>query len=233
MGFADMLIKLDIEYNTDEAIHFARETMRFIYDAAINESTKLAETRGVFPAYRGSTWHTERGVRVRNSTLTTIAPTGTLSILANCSSGIEPYYSKSIKKHILNSILEEEIEFAKSDSFITAHEISPEWHVKIQAAFQPYIDSAVSKTINFPNEATKEDIRYAYLLAYKLKCKGITIYRDGSRDKQVLYSKSDTITVAELITSTGLCPGCGAQTIEESGCQTCSEKCGWSACRTS
>ena len=223
MGFADMLIKLGIEYNTDEAIKIAREVMRFIHVNAIRTSTELAKTRGVFPAYRGSTWQTDHGVRVRNAALTTVAPTGTLSIIANCSSGIEPYYSKSIKKHILNTILEEEIEYAKSDSFITAHEIAPEWHVKIQSAFQPYIDSAVSKTINFPNEATKEDVRYAYLLAYKLKCKGITVFRDGSRSEQVLTDASNGKTNDK-------CPSCGADIIVAEGCKTCSNKCGWSAC---
>lgn len=226
MGFADALIKLDLDYNTDEAVRFARETMKFIYAVAIKKSELLAKQRGVFPAYRGSTWQTEQGVRVRNAALTTIAPTGTLSILANCSSGIEPYYSKSTKKHILNSILEEEIEFAKSDSFITAHEISPDWHVKIQAAFQPYIDSAVSKTINFSEEATREDIKHAYMLAYKLKCKGITVYRDGSRNIQVLTKGTGKkVSITE-------CPDCGAPVIFESGCMKCSnENCAWSACK--
>lgn len=228
MGFADMLIKLDIDYDTDEAIKCAREVMRFIHNEAIKESIELAKTRGVFPAYRGSTWQTERGIRVRNSALTTVAPTGTLSILANCSSGIEPYYSKSIKKHILNTILEEEIEYAKADSFMTAHEIAPEWHVKIQSAFQPYIDSAVSKTINFPNEATKDDIKYAYMLAYKLKCKGLTIYRDGSREKQVLIKEETPTGDDKLI----VCPDCGYDLIDESGCVKCSNpECGWGTCK--
>ena len=229
MGFADMLIKLDIEYDTDEAIKHAREVMRFIHTKAIKTSVELAKTRGVFPAYRGSIWQTDRGIRLRNSALTTIAPTGTLSILANCSSGIEPYYSKSIKKHILNTILEQEVEYAKADSFLTAHEIAPEWHVKIQSAFQPYIDSAVSKTINFPNEATKEDIKHVYLLAYKMKCKGITVYRDQSRVEQVL--ESDTGAEPEIPCST-TCPDCGSSLIKDSGCMKCTNpECAWAACK--
>jgi ribonucleoside-diphosphate reductase alpha chain len=221
MGYAGMLIKMGVQYDTEEAVTIGRDVMRFIKDTAHKKSQALAQQRGVFPAYRGSTWQTERGVRIRNASLTTIAPTGTLSILANCSSGIEPYYSKSVKKHILNSILEEEIEFAKSDSFISAHEISPEWHVRTQAAFQSHVDSAVSKTINFPSDATRDDIKRAYLMAHKLKCKGLTVYRDTSRREQVLNSpapKSD------------ICPGCGAPTIQQDGCQTCSKECGWSAC---
>lgn len=217
MGFADMLIKLDINYDTTEAVTTAKSVMKFIHDTAITASSELAETRGVFPAYRGSLWHTDHGVRVRNACLTTVAPTGTLSIIANCSSGIEPYYSKTIKKHILNTILEEEIECAKEDSFITAHDIGPEWHIKIQAAFQTYSDSAVSKTINFPNSATIDDIKHAYMLAYKLKCKGITAYRDGSRDVQVLNKD--------------VCPNCGEEVEMSNGCKSCSSKeCGWSAC---
>lgn len=223
MGFADMLIKLNIQYDTEAAVSMAREVMRFIRKTAYEKSQALAQQRGVFPAYRGSMWQTERGMRVRNASLTTIAPTGTLSILANCSSGIEPYYSKSTKKHILNSILEEEVEFAKSDSFITAHEISPEWHVKIQAAFQLYVDSAVSKTINFPADATRDDIKRAYFMAYKLKCKGLTVYRDSSRKEQVL-------NISKPENKLDICPKCGAPTIQQEGCQTCSKVCGWSAC---
>jgi ribonucleoside-diphosphate reductase alpha chain len=231
MGFADMLIKLGIKYDTDEAIQKAHEVMKFIHDNALVASTELATLRGVFPAYRGSTWCTEHGIRLRNACLTTIAPTGTLSIIANCSSGIEPYYSKTIKKHVLETILEEEIEFAKEDSFITSHEISPEWHVKIQAAFQAHSDSAVSKTINFPENATLEDVKHAYMLAFKLKCKGLTIYRDHSRKKQVLTSESET-SFNPMSYAAELCPQCQAPIITEEGCKICSAKCGWSACST-
>lgn len=217
MGFADMLIRLNIRYDSEAAVALAATTMRYIREAAIAASIDLAEIRGVFPAYRGSTWH-KAGIRIRNAGLTTVAPTGTLSIIGNCSSGIEPYFSKSTKRHILNTILDEEVEFAKEDCFITAHNVSPEWHIKIQAAFQKYSDSAVSKTINFSKLATKADVYNAYMLAHRLRCKGITVYRDGSRDTQVL-THSDT------------CPECGAELINEGGCQTCSAKCGWSACK--
>jgi len=229
MGFADLLIKLDIKYDTDEAVQMAHKVMGFIQKHATEASTELAETRGVFPAYRGSVWHMERGVRMRNAAVTTVAPTGTLSIIANCSSGIEPYYSKTIKKHILSTILEEEVEFAKEESFITAQDITPDWHIKIQAAFQTHVDSAVSKTINFSNSATKEDVKRAYMTAYKMKCKGLTIYRDNSRESQVLYAGKTESPKMEL----QKCPSCGAELVNESGCQSCAAKCGWSACRIS
>lgn len=230
MGFADMLIKLDIKYDTEEAIQLAHSIMKHIHDHALAESIELAEIRGVFPAYRGSVWCTEHGVRLRNACLTTIAPTGTLSIIANCSSGIEPYYSKTIKKHVVETILEEEIEFAKEDSFITSHEIAPDWHVKIQAAFQAHSDSAVSKTINFPESATIEDVKHAYMLAFKLKCKGLTIYRDKSRVKQVLTSEPTPPAVSFMFDPTELCPQCQAPTIHEEGCTKCSV-CEWTVCK--
>jgi len=229
MGFADLLIKMGINYDTDEAVQLAHKVMGFIHKRAIEASTELADVRGVFPAYRGSAWHMERGIRMRNAAVTTVAPTGTLSIIANCSSGIEPYYSKTIKKHILNTILEEEIEFAKEECFITAQDITPDWHIKIQAAFQTHVDAAVSKTINFPNSATKEDVKRAYMLAYKLKCKGLTIYRDNSRKEQVLYNgdKKNEKTIKN-----DKCPTCQSDVIKESGCIKCSDpECGWSACK--
>ena len=170
-------------------------------------SQELATIRGVFPAYRGSTWCTEHGIRLRNACLTTIAPTGTLSVIANCSSGIEPYYSKSVKKHVLETILEEDIEFAKDECFITSHEITPDWHIRIQAAFQMHSDSAVSKTINFGNSATREDIKHAYMLAHKMGCKGTTIYRDGSRIKQVLVADKPKASSEEC----PVCKGTGRQ----------------------
>jgi ribonucleoside-diphosphate reductase alpha chain len=235
MGFADMLIKLNIQYDTEEAVRYASDVMRKIRQWSIDESSKLAEVRGVFPAWRGSRWQTDEGVRLRNAGLTAIAPTGTLSIIANASSGCEPYYSKTVKKHVINTILEEEVEYAKSDCFITAKEISPEWHVKIQAALQAQTCSAVSKTINFPNDATEDDIKRSILLAYKLKCKGIALYRDGSREKQVLYSgdaKKDVVPTKEKAIEK--CPECGADVVNESGCVKCSNAgCGWSACKIS
>ncbi len=227
MGFADFLIKMNIKYDTEEAVKMAHTIMKFIHDNAIVASSELAKTRGVFPAYRGSTWCTERGIKLRNACLTTIAPTGTLSIIANCSSGIEPYYSKSTKKHVLETILDENVEFAKEDSFITSHEVAAEWHIKIQAAFQAHSDSAVSKTINFPNSATIEDVKHAYMLAYKLKCKGLTIYRDQSRKKQVLVADQQHDTKK---TENDSCPQCKEALIHEDGCVKCS-KCDWSACK--
>lgn len=220
MGFADMLIKLGIPYNSDNAVSIAEKVMKFIKDEAVTVSCELAEKRGVFPNYEDSVYNADGGPRLRNATLTTIAPTGTLSILASCSSGIEPlfalvYYKEVMDKDRLPEVNDEFKNIAKEmgfyseglmkkvaktggiqgldevpedikRTFITSHDISPEWHMKIQGAFQKYTDNAVSKTINFPQEATIADVEKTYRLAYKLNCKGVTIYRDKSREEQVL-----------------------------------------------
>lgn len=220
MGFADMLIKLRIPYNSEEALQIAERVMRYISEEATKESVKLGIERGVFPAFKGSVYDTGNGIRPRNASRTTIAPTGTLSIIANCSSGIEPLFALSYTRHILDGAELIEVnpyfeEVAKRESFysqelmeglakgkrlkdfkgipdwvkevfVTAHDITPEWHVKMQAAFQKYTDSAVSKTVNLPYEATVEDVSKVFLLAHKLGLKGITIYRDRSRESQVL-----------------------------------------------
>jgi len=219
MGFADMLIQLGIPYDSDQALEQAEEMMETISEKATEASMKLAQERGVFPAFEGSAYASDN-IRVRNATRTTIAPTGTLSIIANCSSGIEPLFALSYVRHILegeefievNPYFEEtakrggfyspdlmkqlaegkrlkDIEEVPEEIkrlFVTAHDISPEWHVKMQAAFQKSTHNAVSKTVNFPHEATPEDVAKVYMLAYQEGLKGITIYRDRSRDSQVL-----------------------------------------------
>ena len=220
MGFADMLIEMSIPYNSDEAVAVAEEIMSFIQERSLGYSSKLAEERGVFPNFAGSVHDTEGGIRVRNATTTTIAPTGTLSILANCSSGIEPLFAISYIRNVLDNtemvethkifeqmakdggFYSEELmkEIAKKGTvadlpevpdtlkriFATAHDVAPEWHVRMQAAFQKYTDNAVSKTVNFSHDATVADVEQVYMLAYKTGCKGVTIYRDGSREAQVL-----------------------------------------------
>ncbi len=220
MGFADMLVMMGVPYNSDEALRTASEVMRFINEEATKASVELAKERGVFPAFMGSIYDIPGGLRVRNASRTTIAPTGTLSIIAGCSSGIEPLFALSFTKNILDGarLVEVNQYFEKaardggfySDElmqkladgahlseiesipdevkrvFITAHEISPEWHVRMQAAFQKSTDNAVSKTVNFPHSATPEDVAKVYTLAYEEGLKGITIYRDRSRDAQVL-----------------------------------------------
>jgi ribonucleoside-diphosphate reductase alpha chain len=222
MGFADMLIKLGIPYDSEEALKVAAEVMRFIQDEAGKASAGLAKERGVFPTFSGSIYDVPRGPKMRNASCTTIAPTGTLSIIAGCSSGIEPLFALSYTRNILdgarlvevNPYFEEaarrggfyseelmqqlasgtklhEIEGVPDSIkrlFVTAHEITPEWHVRMQAAFQSSTDNAVSKTVNFPREATREDIAKVYMMAYEEGLKGITIYRDRSRDAQVLVT---------------------------------------------
>ncbi|MFA5008844.1 MAG: TSCPD domain-containing protein, partial [Candidatus Omnitrophota bacterium] len=220
MGFATMLGFLGIAYDSDEAIDLAKRIMSFIYKNAKEESMKLASVRGVFPAWKASTWD-KKAIRIRNATLTTVAPTGTISIIAGpTSSGIEPNFSLCYSRNVLEGekLLEIDPAFeymAKKEGFYsedlmkkiaagesiqnmkevpekfkkifkTAMEISSLWHIKMQAAFQEFTDNAVSKTINLPNNATVEDVKEAYLLSYKLRCKGITVYRDGSRSVQVL-----------------------------------------------
>ncbi len=220
MGYADLLIQLRIPYNSEKALEMAETVMHFISEQATAESVSLGQARGLFPAFSGSTFDSSGGHRVRNANTTTIAPTGTLSIIAGCSSGIEPIFALSYFRHILDgqTLIETNPYFEAAarqenfysselmkrlaegeklkdipgvpawvkDVFITSHEISPEWHVKIQAAFQKYTDSAVSKTVNLPRQATREDVQNVYRLAYKMGLKGITIYRDRSRDSQVL-----------------------------------------------
>lgn len=226
MGFADMLLQLGIPYNSDEALKTAEDIMHFISEEALKASQELAAGRGVFPAYSGSIYDVSNGPHIRNAARTTIAPTGTLSIIAGCSSGIEPLFALSFTKNILdgaqlievNPIFEatarqcgfyseelmqrlaggahlkdiEGIPEEIKQVFVTAHEISPEWHVSMQSAFQKYTDNAVSKTVNFPREATREDVAKVYLLAYEEGLKGITIYRDGSREGQVLTTGTRT-----------------------------------------
>ncbi|MBM4128660.1 MAG: vitamin B12-dependent ribonucleotide reductase, partial [Nitrospira sp.] len=218
MGWADMLIQLGIPYNSENAIQFAEEVMGFIQEEGKNASVALAEERGVFQNYEGSTYDGKK--RVRNATITTIAPTGTLSIIAGCSSGIEPLFAVSYVRTVLEGtklievnpyfeqvarergfwsrgLMEriaekgslnefEEIPDDVKKLFVTAHDITPREHIMMQAAFQKYVDNAVSKTVNFPHSATPEDVKEVYLLAYKLGCKGVTVYRDGSREEQVL-----------------------------------------------
>ena len=219
MGFADMLYQLNIPYNTDESLETAETVMRFIQEAAHEASQNLAEERGVFDNFDKSAFK-EQGPQLRNATTTTIAPTGTLSIIAGCSSGIEPLFALSFVRNVMDNdkLMEVNPYFEKiardrgfySDDlmdtiakkgsisgikeipedvrevFVTAHDVSPEWHVRMQAAFQKYTDNAVSKTVNLPHDATEGDVRRVYNLAYELACKGVTIYRDGSKENQVL-----------------------------------------------
>ncbi len=223
MGFADMLIQMGISYNSEEALELASDVMHFVNEEAGKASVELAEERGVFPAFEGSIYDVPNGSRPRNASCTTIAPTGTLSIIAGCSSGIEPLFALSYIHNILDGDQLVEVnpffeEAAKSEGFyseelmqqlatgtqlhtmedipdnikrifVTAHEISPEWHVRMQAAFQKSTHNAVSKTVNFPQEATREDIAKVYMMAYELGLKGITIYRDRSREAQPLSTR--------------------------------------------
>lgn len=192
MGWADMLFQLRIPYDSEEALELGRSVMSTINTVGRQESAALALTRGVCPALPDS--------GLRNSTITTIAPTGSLSMIADCSSGIEPVFALEFTKEVLdgkqfsyrNRYYVEALEMGESQDVIarvfkTSHQIAPEWHVRMQSAFQEYVDNAVSKTINLPNSATVEDVEKAYILAWKTHCKGITVFRDGCRSGQVLY----------------------------------------------
>ncbi|MCL5958083.1 MAG: vitamin B12-dependent ribonucleotide reductase [Chloroflexi bacterium] len=218
MGFADMLIKMGIPYDSEEAIRLGGEVMHFIDEEAHKASAQLADERGVFPHFPSSTWAAS-WPRMRNATVTTVAPTGTISAIAGCSSGIEPLFAIAYVRRIMGTELVEVNplfeEVARSRGFysaelmrkigekgrvkslhgvpadvqrlfVTAHDVHPEWHVRMQAEFQKYVDNAVSKTINLPHDAKVEDVEKAYLLAYRLGCKGVTVYRDSSRPLQPL-----------------------------------------------
>ncbi len=240
MGFADMLIQMGIPYDSEEALKTGEDVMKFVNDEAMKTSVALAEERGVFPAFEGSIYDIPEGPRPRNATCTTIAPTGTLSIIAGCSSGIEPLFALSYIHNILDGAQMVEVnpffdQAAKEQGFytdklmeqlatgtqlhsmndipedvkqlfVTAHDISPEWHVKMQASFQKSTHNAVSKTVNFPEDATREDIAKVYMMAYEEELKGITIYRDKSREYQPLSTGPAEKNEQEMPVRTGISP---------------------------
>lgn len=278
MGWADLLIDLGIPYDSDEAIKLAEEVMGFIARQAKQTSIELAKKRGPFPQWLQESINKNLTEPPRrNATITTVAPTGTISLIANCSSGIEPVYSVAYHRvsfgsermlfvhplfeqyarahgfytdQLMDQIAEQgslhnipEVPEHAKRLFVTTHEIAPEWHVRMQAAFQKNIDAAVSKTINFPGEAPVADVSKAYLLAYELGCKGITIYRDGSREKQVLSTRSSDLKSptplaeaskpemqlpANQLLANNVCPDCSLTLQHNGGCVYCS--CGFSVC---
>jgi ribonucleoside-diphosphate reductase alpha chain len=220
MGFADMLIMLGVPYNSERAVELGEQVMKFIQEEAHKRSKEIGEERGSFPNFEKSVWKGKYSA-FRNATVTTVAPTGTISIIAGCSSGIEPLFAVSFMRNVLggtrlfetNMLFEETAkargfysaklleEIARTGSvqkiagvredvkrlFVTALDIEPVWHVKMQAAFQKSTDNAVSKTVNLSNDAKVEDVGAIYDLAWKLKCKGVTVFRYGSKPEQVLY----------------------------------------------
>jgi ribonucleoside-diphosphate reductase alpha chain len=234
MGWADMLIMLGIPYNSDEAVKLGTKVMQFINEEGHAASRELGQQRGAFPNFKGSIFDKKGALPQRNATVTTIAPTGTISIIAGASSGVEPLFAVCFQRRQLDTIMYEtnplfekiakdrgfwseevlrsisenhgsvqgidEIPADVQRAFITAHDISPEDHIQMQAAFQHHTDNAVSKTVNFPNTATVEEVEQVYMLAYKTGCKGVTIYRDGSRDEQVLSTakKEEKAAVASV-----------------------------------
>jgi len=295
MGWADLLVLLGIPYDSEEALELGEDVMEFISRESLEASADLAKKRGPFPRWfqesiYGGENSEESDLRFepepwkgpvlrkrRNATVTTVAPTGTLSLIADCSSGIEPIYSIAYRRlsfeheslNFVHPLFEryarnhgfysEELITTVSEAqglgrvkavppeaarvFVTSHEITPEWHVRMQAAFQKHIDAAVSKTINFPSSATIDDVRNAYLLAHKLGCKGITVYRDGSREKQVLSTNpedmQEPLTLAKagqfeslrpenLLLARNICPDCGETLRQNGGCLYCT--CGYSVC---
>ncbi|MDQ3555813.1 MAG: ribonucleoside reductase class II, partial [Gemmatimonadota bacterium] len=231
MGFADLLVRLGVAYDSEEGVEVGRRIMEFMDEESKKESERLAEQRGTFPEWERSIWGPDETAarapngdrirperRLRNCNVTTVAPTGTISIIAACSSGIEPLFAVAFMRNqagvMMPDVNQDFVELAKRGgwhseelmeriaktghihfpevpaevqrAFVTAHDITPEWHVRMQAAFQEFCDSAISKTTNFPHEASTEDVRKIYELAFQLGCKGVTVYRDGSRDNQVL-----------------------------------------------
>jgi len=224
MGWADMLIMLGIPYSSEEAVKLGKKVMKFINDEGHAASQELGKKRGSFPNYKGSIFDKKGAAPMRNATVTTIAPTGTISIIANASSGVEPLFAVSFVKNVMDGTKLVEVnpffeKIAKERGFyskelmqkiaehgtvqdipevpadvravfVTAHDISPNDHIQMQSAFQQHTDNAVSKTVNFPNTASIEDVEKVYMLAYQSGCKGVTIYRDGSRDEQVLSTSA-------------------------------------------
>lgn len=276
MGWADVLVRLGIPYGSEESIKLAKKVMKCIQSTAWETSAALGKEKGSFPNFKGSIWQQRGYKHFRNATTTTIAPTGSISMTAGCSYGIEPHFALAFYKKVMGSYELPELNqdlvlalkrsngtysqelintIAKTGSiqsfsdipanirqvFVTAMDINWEAHVTMQAAFQKYTDNAVSKTINLPQSASVDDVFAAYLLAWKLKCKGITVYRDQSRDLQVLNigkatrnQKSETSKKEEtgnryLVSGNSTCPDCGATLTLHEGCMSC-ESCGYSKC---
>ena len=259
MGWADALAAMRIAYDSEDALALGDKVATFLEDESLAASRALAERRGAFPAWTGSRWEEAGEKLLRNATTTTIAPTGTISIIAGSSSGIEPLYALAYRRNVLDGAeltevnpafqkLAAERGFAapalfdavaehggvrgRTDVppdvqrwFPTAHEIDVATHVKMQAVFQRRVHAAVSKTINLPKTATAADVKAAYELAYELGCKGITVYRDGSREGQVLVTGARSAIVAVSPT----CPECGSMLVVQSACRLC-RHCGWSVC---
>lgn len=186
MGLADLFVTMNIPYDSENALQVAEKIISFIREKAIEASEKLARERGAFPNFGNSLLATSGRKPIRHATLITIAPTGTLSLIAGCSSGIEPIFAQDFVKEVLEG---EKLPESYPQTVATAHEIAPEWHVRMQALFQKYSDNAVSKTVNLPYTASLKDVENTYWLAYRLGCKGITIYRDQSKPSQVLSKK--------------------------------------------
>ena len=248
MGWADLLVRLGIPYNSDDGVALGRKVMDFVDEEAKAASEKLAEQRGVFAEWERSIWGPDatcargpKGERVRpmrrlrNCNLTTVAPTGTISIIAGCSSGIEPLFAIAFMRNqagvLMPDVNEDFVAIAKDEGwyseglvqqiaeaghihfdavpakwqrvFVTAHDVTPEWHIQMQAAFQEFTDSAISKTCNFSNDATEEYVEKIYRYAYKLGCKGVTVYRDGAREMQVLSTGSTARKVQEQAAASG------------------------------
>jgi ribonucleoside-diphosphate reductase alpha chain len=255
MGWADLLVELGVPYDAPEALALAGEVGAFVQREAHAASEALAAARGPFPGFATSALASRGETPRRNATVTTIAPTGTLALIAGCSSGIEPLFALAYVRRALGDVeLREEhpavaralraagaeaaleavrgagrargidgVPAAVQRVFATAYDVSPEAHVRMQAAFQRHVDNGVSKTINLPREATVGDVARAYALAFELGCKGITVYRDGSREKQVLTTGA---------TRNGeRCPQCDALLVKSGGCHTCTH-CGWASCET-
>src|SRR5438034_2390360 len=242
MGWADLLVHLGIPYNSEEGVALGRRLMEFVDEESKKASEKLAEQRGVFAEWERSIWGPDATCardaagqrirpmrRLRNCNLTTVAPTGTISITAGCSSGIEPLFAVAFMRNqagvLMPDVNEAFVALARREGwysdelmqrmppaghihfdevpaewqrvFVTAHDVTPEWHIRMQAAFQEFTDSAISKTCNFPHEATEDDVEQIYRLAYHLGCKGVTVYRDGAREFQVLSTGATAKKVQE------------------------------------
>jgi ribonucleoside-diphosphate reductase alpha chain len=248
MGLADLFVKLGVPYDSDEGVALGRRIQQFVDEEAKVESERLARERGVFPEWERSIWGPDQTAargpkgerirpmrRLRNCNVTTVAPTGTISIIAGCSSGIEPLFAVAFMRNqagvLMPDVNEDFVAIAQREGwysedlmrriaeaghiefpevpekwqrvFVTANHIKPEWHIRMQAAFQEFNDSAISKTCNFANDATEEYVEEIYRLAYRLNCKGVTVYRDGSREMQVLSTGSTAKKVQEQATTTG------------------------------